>query len=341
MIKIALDQINKQYAGETVLNRINLAVNEGELLSLLGPSGTGKTTLLKIIAGLEDLDAGDILLDGQSVRTLPPEKRKVVLVFQDYLLFPHLTVEENVGFGLKMAKKNASAVKARVSEMLQLVQLSGYEKKYPRELSGGQKQRVALARALAIEPRVLLLDEPFSNLDVMLRHSMQELVLSIQRKLKITTILVTHDWTEALMVSDRVAVLDNGIVQQVDIPERVYRNPANLKVAQLFGTSVNYIDGIVRDQTFLSWIGEYMAGERSNGQYQAVVRPEQVELKADSAGEWRVEKRIFAGGTTYYQIEKGEKQLWAASPPNGCYELTDKVNITIEFSPELLFSKTE
>ncbi|HMM20702.1 MAG TPA: ABC transporter ATP-binding protein [Selenomonadales bacterium] len=339
MIKIALDRISKQYDRKTVLSRISLTVEAGELLSLLGPSGTGKTTLLKILAGLEDADAGDILFDGQSVRRLPPEKRKAVLVFQDYLLFPHLTVGENVGFGLKMAKQSASAVRTRVSEMLQLVQLSGSENKYPRELSGGQKQRVALARALAIEPRVLLLDEPFSNLDVLLRHSMQELVFAIQRKLKITTILVTHDWAEALMFSDRMAVLDNGVVQQVDIPERVYRNPASLKVAQLFGTSVNYIDGAVRNQTFLSWMGEYRAGDRADGPYQAVVRPEQVELRADAAGEWRVQKKIFAGQTTYYHIGKEERQLWAASPPNTRHELADQVSITVNLRPELLFPK--
>ncbi len=181
MSQIQLKNISKHFEGKQVLKDINLFVKEGEMVSLLGPSGCGKTTTLKILAGLIEPDCGDILINGDSVLNIPVERRGVVIVFQDYLLFPHMTVEENVAFGLKMAKVKKSKRIKRVRDMIDLVQLNGHEKKYPRELSGGQRQRVAIARALAIEPRVLLLDEPFSNLDTRLRETMREFVCQIQK----------------------------------------------------------------------------------------------------------------------------------------------------------------
>ncbi|MCC5910491.1 MAG: ABC transporter ATP-binding protein, partial [Clostridiaceae bacterium] len=202
MSEIVLKGISKTFQDKKILDQIDITIGEGEMISLLGPSGCGKTTTLKIIAGLIDPDEGELLLNNKSVLKIPVEKRGAVIVFQDYLLFPHLTVEGNIEFGLKMAKINKNVRKEKTKEMLALMELEGQGHKYPNELSGGQRQRVALARALAIEPKVLLLDEPFSNLDLRLRETMREFVCRIQKKLNITTVLVTHDKEEALMTSD-------------------------------------------------------------------------------------------------------------------------------------------
>ena len=242
MSKIVLNNIYKSFGHTKVIENINLEVEQGEILSLLGESGCGKTTTLKLIAGILSPDSGDIYIGEKRINDLPIEKRKAVIVFQDYVLFPHLNIEKNVGFGLKMMGKPKDEIKSKVDEMLSLVSLEGYNKRYPHELSGGQKQRIALARALAIEPSVLLLDEPFSNLDANLKESVRDLVMTIQRKLNITTIMVTHEKEEAMMYSDKIAVMIDGKIEQIGSSMEVYNEPKTLEVAKLVST-YNLIEG--------------------------------------------------------------------------------------------------
>jgi len=231
--------------GEFVAARdINLDIKPGELISLLGPSGCGKTTLLKIIAGFQRQSEGDVLVDGQSISHLPPNRRRIGIVFQNYALFPHMTVAENVGYGLAAAGKPKDEIAVVVKEMLGVVQMTQFGARLPRELSGGQQQRVALARCLAIRPKILLLDEPFSALDKNLRLDMQIEIKRLQRQSGITTVLVTHDQEEALSISDRIAVLSRGYLEQFDTPTEIYDRPRSLFVNTFVGTA-NLIPGIL------------------------------------------------------------------------------------------------
>ena len=253
MSKITVKNIEKSFGKGKVLNHINFEVDDGKVVSLLGPSGCGKTTTLKVIAGLLQPDAGDIFIGNENITKWSPEKRETVIVFQDHLLFPHLNVEQNIGFGLKMAKKPKKEIRDRVEEMLDLVRLKGYNRKYPSELSGGQQQRIALARALAVTPKVLLLDEPFSNLDPKLRQEIRELTFEIQRNLHMTTILVTHDKEEALMSSDKIAFMLDGQIKQFGTPEELYQRPNSVEVAQFLGEK-NFIGGRIQNGKFQSEI---------------------------------------------------------------------------------------
>lgn len=219
-----------------VVNHVDLTIGDGEFFTLLGPSGCGKTTLLRMIAGFNDPDEGDILFDGESVLSLPAHKRDTGMVFQNYALFPHLSVADNVAYGLKARGIKGHELKERVATILEAVQLGGMEARYPRQLSGGQQQRVALARALVIRPRVLLMDEPLSNLDAKLRVSMREEIRRIQQNLGITTVYVTHDQEEAMAVSDRIAIFYAGHLQQVASPAAIYFSPANRFTAEFMGS---------------------------------------------------------------------------------------------------------
>ncbi|WP_241428280.1 ABC transporter ATP-binding protein [Clostridium sp. DJ247] len=238
MSRIELKNICKNFGSKKVLQDVNLSINSGEFVTFFGPSGCGKSTTLKIIAGIEKPISGDVLIDGQSILNIPMEKRKTVIVFQEHLLFPHMNVEENIEFGLKMCGVDKALRKQKVSEIIELIELHGNEKKYPKELSGGQRQRVAIGRAIAVEPRVLLLDEPFSSLDMHLRDTMRELISELQRTLKITTILVTHDREEAFMLSSRVAIMLNGFIHQYDTPQKLYDKPSSIKVANFLGKKI-------------------------------------------------------------------------------------------------------
>ncbi len=239
---VRLDGVVKKYRDNTVLHEVSLKVERGEFLTLLGPSGCGKTTLLNLIAGFADADSGEIFIDDKPVTTLPPYQRQIGIVFQNYALFPHMTVERNIGYGLRMRKVPAAEIAKRVQEVMALVKLDGLHDRKPRELSGGQQQRVALARALVICPKVLLLDEPFSALDKGLRGAMQVEVRDIQRKLGVTTIFVTHDQGEALSMSDRIAVMSQGAIKQIATPDVLYRNPQDPFVASFLG-DVNILPG--------------------------------------------------------------------------------------------------
>ena len=234
---IELKDIFVEFNGEQVLKGINLDIHDKEFVTLLGPSGCGKTTTLRIIGGFVNPDSGDVLFDGKKINDVPPYKRNVNTVFQKYALFPHLNVFENVAFGLRLKKLSEKEIQSRVNEMLEMVDLGGYEKRRVTTLSGGQQQRVAIARALVNNPRVLLLDEPLGALDLKLRKDMQIELKKIQQRLEITFVYVTHDQEEALTMSDTVVVMANGEIQQIGTPQDIYNEPANAFVADFIGES--------------------------------------------------------------------------------------------------------
>lgn len=243
-ISLELKEIKKSFTeGEAVLDNISLEISKGEFITLLGSSGCGKTTTLRIIAGLEQPDAGSVWLDGREVTGLEPNQRDVNTVFQNYALFPHMNVAENIGYGLKLKKVPKSEIRKKVSQMLELVQLEGYEKRKPSELSGGQKQRVAIARALVNNPKVLLLDEPLGALDLQLRRAMQIELKHLQKKLGITFIYITHDQEEAINMSDRIAVMRDGCIEQIGTPDEIYNHPKTSYVATFVGNA-NILHGV-------------------------------------------------------------------------------------------------
>ena len=244
-ISLELKNIKKSFTeGEAVLDDISLVISQGEFITLLGSSGCGKTTTLRIIAGLEQPDEGSVWLDGREVTGLEPNQRNVNTVFQNYALFPHMNVAENIGYGLKLKKVPKAEIKKKVSRMLELVQLEGYEKRKPSELSGGQKQRVAIARALVNNPKVLLLDEPLGALDLQLRRAMQIELKHLQKKLGITFIYITHDQEEAINMSDRIAVMKGGRIEQMGTPDEIYNHPKTSYVATFVGNA-NILHGVV------------------------------------------------------------------------------------------------
>lgn len=243
-VSLELKEIKKSFTeGEAVLDNISLEISKGEFITLLGSSGCGKTTTLRIIAGLEQPDAGSVWLDGREVTGLEPNQRDVNTVFQNYALFPHMNVAENIGYGLKLKKVSKSEIRKKVSQMLELVQLEGYEKRKPSELSGGQKQRVAIARALVNNPKVLLLDEPLGALDLQLRRAMQIELKHLQKKLGITFIYITHDQEEAINMSDRIAVMRDGCIEQIGTPDEIYNHPKTSYVATFVGNA-NILHGV-------------------------------------------------------------------------------------------------
>lgn len=339
MSKIELKNISKTFESKKVLKDINLVVNEGEMVSLLGPSGCGKTTTLKIIAGLFSPDCGELFFNKKSILDIPVEKRGAVIVFQDYLLFPHMTVEENIAFGLKMAKVKKNKRDARVREMTQLVKLVGHEKKYPGELSGGQKQRVAIARALAIEPKVLLLDEPFSNLDTRLRESMRNFVCNLQKKLGITTILVTHDKEEALMTSDKIAVMLGGEIKQFGSPTEIYENPNSRIVADFFGEK-NYLKGQIRNGMFECNVGRFKTSFNKYSMAEAMIRPEEIEIsevQKNNGFSMKISTRQYAGDKIYYTLYSEDTELKCVTNSKNAFEINQKVWLNIDFDKIVYF----
>src|SRR5215813_10556741 len=241
-MSIHVGQVTKRFGSFVALNDVSLEVSGGSLTALLGPSGSGKSTLLRVIAGLEPPDAGTVTLDGQDVTAIAPQGRGVGFVFQHYAAFRYMTVWDNVAFGLQVRKRPAAEIRKRVADLLRLVQLEGLSTRYPSQLSGGQRQRMALARALAVQPSVLLLDEPFGALDARVRKDLREWLRRLHEDMSVTTVLVTHDQEEAMEVADRVVVLDHGRVQQVGSPRELYEEPANAFVMSFVGP-VNHLDG--------------------------------------------------------------------------------------------------
>lgn len=280
MTALELTGLAKTYAGGSSpsVRDLSLHVESGSLSALLGPSGSGKTTVLKLVAGLLTPDAGDIRLGGRSIRGLPPEGRNVVMVFQNPLLFPHMTVAENVGFGLRMRGVSQNEVAARSATMLERVRLDGLGGRRPAELSGGQQQRAALARALVLKPELLLLDEPLSSLDASLRDEMRALILELQRETGVTTLVVTHDQTEAVVLADRIALMLDGQLAQYDTPETIYRRPTSLAVARFFG-GVNFLPGHAAGGVFHSTLGAtQLPAGLADGPGTMTIRPEALQI---------------------------------------------------------------
>ena len=246
MASIGIERLVKRFGAVTALQSLDIEIGAGEFFTLLGPSGCGKTTLLRIVAGFERQNAGDLKIGGKLANDLPAHRRDMGMVFQNYAIFPHMSVFDNVAYGLQQRRVSRQDIATRVSRALELVRLEGYEKRFPDQLSGGQKQRVVLARALVIEPQVLLMDEPLSALDAKVRVGLRRDIRLVQQKLGITTLYVTHDQEEALVVSDRIMVMEAGEVRQLGTPREIYENPANLFVASFIGTS-NLLDGVSDD----------------------------------------------------------------------------------------------
>jgi putative spermidine/putrescine transport system ATP-binding protein len=308
---LTLTDVSKFYGPNCVVDKVNLSVKKGEFVTLLGPSGCGKTTTLQMIAGFADVTEGSITLDGKDITHTKPNTRGLGIVFQSYALFPHMTVEENVSFGLEM-RKVAKPTRARqVADALALVHLEDFAKRYPRELSGGQRQRVALARALIIEPPVLLLDEPLSNLDAKLREEMQFELRQIQRTVGTTTILVTHDQSEAMSISDRVVVMQSGKITQIDQPYALYENPQSRFISAFVGKA-NLLQGeLVRQGAELSIIVNgvsFLCGEtplQAGSQAFLSLRPEKIQLTGLNEGliNGRIAARFFLGSQWLYRVE--------------------------------------
>jgi len=284
---IQLENIVKSFDGEMILKSVNLEIGDKEFVTLLGPSGCGKTTTLRIIGGFETPDSGTVYFDGKAVNDVPPYKRPVNTVFQKYALFPHLNVFENIAFGPKLRGEKGPELTKKVHEMLEIVNLKGFEKRSISTLSGGQQQRVAIARALINQPRVLLLDEPLGALDLKLRKDMQIELKNIQQRMGITFVYVTHDQEEALSMSDVVVVMDNGEIQQIGTPQDIYNEPVNAFVADFIGES-NILDGQMLDDYYVAFSGKRFrcldAGFEKNEPVDIVVRPEDVDVVSVERG---------------------------------------------------------
>jgi spermidine/putrescine ABC transporter ATP-binding subunit len=306
MSRVDIQHVSKRYGAFAALDDVTIAFNDGEFFGLLGPSGSGKTTLLRSIAGFIAPDQGSILFDGEPVESVPVHRRAIGMVFQSYALFPHLTIEENIGFGLDVRSFPREEIRKRVAEMLSLVRLSGLAARYPKQLSGGQQQRVALARALITRPKVLLLDEPLGALDRRLRQEMQVELKDIQRESGVTAIFVTHDQEEALTLSDRIAIIDQGKLIQVDAPQTVYERPANIFAANFLGDA-NVFRGTPAKSGLKLADGTVIATLRpSTGA--AIVRPEKLRVASghkESAGNsltGEITQAIYSGASVTYRI---------------------------------------
>ncbi len=285
MANVALEGLRKAYGGALAVADLSLDIADGELVAFLGPSGCGKTTTLRMIAGFIAPTAGRIRIGDDDVTALPPHRRDTGMVFQRYALFPHMTVAQNIAFGLEMRKVTAAERQRRIADVLDMVRMGELRDRYPRQLSGGQQQRVAIARALVIQPKVFLLDEPLSNLDAKLRLEVRDEIRALQRRLGLTTIFVTHDQEEALAIADRMAIMHDGRVQQVGSPETLYEAPANLFVADFLG-KMNFFEGRMDGAgVFATARGLRLAvGDAASGSTRVGVRPERVALRAHAVG---------------------------------------------------------
>jgi spermidine/putrescine ABC transporter ATP-binding subunit len=348
MSRVRLDGITRRYGDHVALEKLDLTVKEGEFLTLLGPSGCGKTTTLRLIAGFLAPSSGRIYFDDEDVSDRAPSKRLIGMVFQDYALFPHMTIADNIGFGLRERGAARAETRRRVTDLLDLVQLPGLEDRYPSQLSGGQRQRVALARAVAFPPRVLLMDEPLGALDLKLREAMQDEIQRIQRELCITTIYVTHDQTEAMTMSDRIAVMDRGQLVQLATAEELYNHPRNRFVADFIGkiniipvTAPRRADGATTVQVGSNVIrvGEARAG--GGGSIVLAIRPEHLHLRPAATavnGENAVSGRIadvrYSGNLVRCGVEIGDGMTLVVetSPENALAVAGQAVQVTWPYS---------
>ncbi len=306
-VRITIDHALKKYDGNTVIPDLSLVVEEGELFTLLGPSGCGKTTLLRMIAGFNSVEGGKFLFNDKEINNLSPSKRNIGMVFQNYAIFPHMSVKENVMFGLKNRKLPQDEIEKTTAKFLRLMQIEQFKDRMPDKLSGGQQQRVALARALAISPDVLLMDEPLSNLDAKLRIEMRKVIKDIQREVGITTVYVTHDQEEAMAISDRIAVMNGGVIQQIGSPRELYQRPQNLFVATFIGHT-NIVKAKLAGNNIL-FDGYKLVLDNlkdvPDQEVQVSIRPEEFIINEDTSSEGMdavVEDYVFLGLTTQYFV---------------------------------------
>ncbi len=332
MVNLTLEHVSKYYGEVNAAFKIDLTINDGEFFTFLGPSGCGKTTTMRMIAGLESPSDGKILYDEKDVTRLPPFKRNTGMVFQNYALWPHMKVRENIAYGLEVRKTPKAEVKRKVQDVIDLVGLTGMGDRFPNQLSGGQQQRVALARVLVIEPDILLLDEPLSNLDAKLRVEMREEIKAIQRKLGITTIYVTHDQEEAMAVSDRIAIQDHGKIMQVGTPKDIYDKPENLFIATFIGKGA-LIEGMVEGlgdyakvtigESFLEGVNTGDTKLEDAQHVACVMRPESFFLDAPEDPhnilEGEIEWSAFFGSRVEVKVKIGETSLLIDAPTNREY----------------------
>lgn len=314
MSHIMIENVTKKYGDYKAVNDANLAIGEGELFTLLGPSGCGKTTLLRMIAGFNSIDGGTISINQQVINQLPAHKRNIGMVFQNYAIFPHMSVYKNVAYGLKARKINKKEIKQRVEQALEMVKMLEYQDRQPSQLSGGQQQRIALARAIVIHPQVLLMDEPLSNLDAKLRVEMRSVIRRLQKELKITTIYVTHDQEEALAISDRIAVMKLGVIQQVGTPENIYKNPKNIFVGDFIGTS-NFLEAQVdASGTKMELYNSLIQTDKSLIAGQKIIvsaRPEEILLrpKSETGIKGKIVMDTFLGDFINYEVELADGKV--------------------------------
>lgn len=313
MSKIIIKDAVKKYGEKTVIKSVNLEIQDGEFFTLLGPSGCGKTTLLRMIAGFNSIEGGEFYFNDTLINNMDPSKRNIGMVFQNYAVFPNMTVRGNIEFGLKERKVPKDEMDERVEKILDIMKIREYADRKPQNLSGGQQQRVALARAIVIEPDVLLMDEPLSNLDAKLRVDLREEIRRIQKEIGITTVYVTHDQEEAMAVSDRIAVMKDGVIEQCDKPRKIYHKPNNMFVASFIGTN-NVLSGNydADNKEIIIDSGEkfsYNLGNQPSQRVKLSIRPEDFRLDPNGDVEVKINDEVFLGSTMHYNVELKDKTL--------------------------------
>jgi len=351
MSDLKISNLMKSFPGmdRPAVNNVDLDIKTGELVAFLGPSGCGKTTILKMITGLFQPDSGDITLDNESLLPIATEKRGVVMVFQNYLLFPYMNVNENVGFALKMKGIAKDEIDKKVKDMLELVKLPDIGNRKPKQLSGGQQQRVALARALISKPKLLLLDEPLSNLDAHLRDEMRELIVTIQQKLDVTTVFVTHDQEEAVLLADKVALIFDGELQSYASPKEYYESPTNERAARFFG-GVNFLKATINKSNIDTEIGSIKYTQKNKNEllnnHQLTIRPENIEISKTNIFKENyfsgiVSSIIFSGTNTRYKIKIKDTILDCSVPSVGIKEISKNDEVFIHLPVDKIWGMND
>ena len=351
MSDLKISNLNKSFPGmdRPAVNNVSLDIKTGGLIAFLGPSGCGKTTILKMITGLLPPDSGDIILDNTSLLPIATENRGVVMVFQDYLLFPYMNVNENVGFALKMKGVHKEKIDEKVKDMLELVKLPDIGNRKPKQLSGGQQQRVALARALISKPKLLLLDEPLSNLDAHLRDEMRELIVTIQQQLNVTTVFVTHDQEEAVLLADKIALIFDGKLQSYASPKKYYESPINKGVARFFG-GVNFLKSTINNSQIETEIGPISYNQKNKNDllnnHLLTIRPENIEISKTNIFKENyfsgiVTSIIFSGTNTRYKVQIKDTVLDCSVQSVGKKEISENDEVFIHLPEEKIWGMND
>ena len=345
MTTLTFTNVSKAYEADyPAVVDLSMEILAGELMVLLGPSGSGKTTILRLIAGLLQPDVGDVLFNGRSILTTPPEKRGAVMMFQQDALFPFMTVFDNVAFGLAVRRLSRAEIAQRVKDVLSTVQLSGFEDKRPSELSGGQRQRIALARALVVKPKILLLDEPLSQLDPNLRVTLRQMIRRLQKELGITTVFVTHDQEEAITIADRIGLVINGRLHQIGTPETFFSVPANKQVASFFGAK-NLIKGFKTGELVETPIGsiKILPVDVPDGAVLLSIRPEAIDQfeQGENRFSFDVKEKKFFGQMVQYRVEKNNIQLTWQTSPFSPIENEEKINLNLPCERIIVFPDSD